>query len=268
MTKPQPFVKWVGGKRSLITQIALNLPSNFNHYFEPFLGGGAVYFALENRISKAILSDNNVELITTYQTIKKDPFNLIQKLKEHALNHSKKYYYLIRQTSFKNKVDIAARFLYLNKTCYNGLYRVNNAGKFNVPIGDYKNPNIVQEENILSCHERLKKTEIVCRDFEDIKPLRGDFIYFDPPYHPQNELSFTKYTKEDFTSNDQIRLANYIKKLSDSKIYIMLSNSRTEFVKQLYPKKYFKHKTVNAPRLVNCKSDKRGTIEELLITNF
>ena len=269
MTKPQPFVKWAGGKRNLIEEINSLFPNEFNYYYEPFVGGGAVYFAFENRIKKAIISDNNFELIITYQVIKEEPYKLIKKLKEHADMHSEEYYYSVRKKTPTNHIDIAAKLLYLNKTCYNGLYRVNKAGSFNVPIGDYSNPNIVQEENILACNESLKKTDIRHIDFEGIKPKEGDFVYFDPPYNPVlDELSFTKYTKENFIETDQIRLANFIKKLNRIGVFIMLSNSKTKLIEQLYPKKYFKHNIVHAPRLLNCKPDKRGDVEELLITNY
>ena len=268
MTKAKPFIKWAGGKRNLIEKISPYFPSKFNCYYEPFLGGGAVYFSIENLIQHAVLSDNNSELIITYQVIKNEPDRLIKKLKKLASNHSKEQYYLIRAKNPKNNLEVAARFLYLNKTCYNGLYRVNSLGKFNVPIGKYKEPNIVQEERILTCHKILEKAEIVCNDFEKIKPKKRDFVYLDPPYHPIDETSFTKYTKDNFTKKDQLRLAKLIKKLSKEGVYVMLSNSKTKFIEELYPKKYFKHKIVYAPRFVNCKPDKRGNIEELLITNY
>lgn len=268
MTKSQPFIKWVGGKRSLINEIFKLLPKEFNNYFEPFVGGGAVFFSLEENIEKAILSDKNSDLIMTYKAIKEKPKKLIDKLKEYAINHNEDFYYSIRKRKEKELVEIAAKFLYLNKTCYNGLYRVNSSGEFNVPMGDYKNPNIVQEENIISCSKALQKASIKHTCFEKISPQKGDFVYFDPPYHPISDISFTKYTKEDFSILDQERLANFIKKLTNKGVYIMLSNSKSALIETLYPKKLFKYNIVQAPRLVNCKAEKRGNVEEFLITNY
>lgn len=265
--KPHPFVKWAGGKRTVIDQIREKLPKNFNSYFEPFVGGGAVFFSLANN-KKAFLSDNNPELITTYKVIKSSPLLLIKELKKHAARHSKNYYYHIRRSFPRNDIEIAARFLYLNKTCYNGLYRVNNKGFFNVPIGDYKNPDIVQEENIIACHRLLKKAKISLRDFTKIKPKKGDFVYFDPPYFPEKENSFTKYTKNNFLSRDQIRLAEFIKKLDKKGVYIMLSNSMTRFISGLYTWDGFLKHTIYAPRYVNCIGNRRGKVSELLITNY
>ena len=264
----KPFVKWAGGKRNILSKLEKLFPKKINCYYEPFVGGGAIYFALEEKIKNAVLSDINSELITTYKIIKESPSELVKKLKKYASKHSKAQYYLVRRRYPKNLLDVASRFLYLNKTCYNGLYRVNKRGEFNVPIGDYKNPAIEQRENILACNKKLRKAEILCGDFEKINPKKRDFVYFDPPYHPINNTSFTKYTKVDFLKNEQIRLAQFIKKLSQSGVYIMLSNSKTKFVEDLYPKKDFKHYIVHVPRFVNCKSDKRGKIKELIITNY
>ena len=272
MTKPQPFVKWAGGKRSLIDEIEKHFPAKFNHYFEPFLGGGAVFFAFSERIKKATLSDHNLKLMVTYKVIKEEPYKLIEKLKEHEYKHSKQYYYSIRKRNFLQLgkcIDLAAQLIYLNRTCYNGLYRVNNSGEFNVPMGNYKNPNITQEDSIIGCHEVLKKADIDLGDFQYIKPQKGDFVYFDPPYDPiVDDQSFTRYTERNFNQQDQIRLSKFIKKLDKSGIFIMLSNSRTTFIESLYPKRSFRHNIVYAPRLVNCKADKRGEVQELLITNY
>lgn len=268
MTKSQPFIKWVGGKRSLINEIFKLLPKEFNNYFEPFVGGGAVFFSLEKNVEEAALSDKNSDLIMTYQAIKEEPKKLINRLKEYAINHNEDFYYSIRKRKEKGLVEIAAKFLYLNKTCYNGLYRVNNSGEFNVPIGSYKNPNIIQEENIISCSKALQKAKITHNSFEKISPRKGDFVYFDPPYHPTSDISFTKYTKEDFSKSDQIHLAKFIEKLTKMGVYIMLSNSKSTFIEDLYPKKLFKHHIVHAPRFVNCKAEKRGNVEEFLITNY
>lgn len=268
---PQPFVKWVGGKRSLLSEILSRLPESFNNYFEPFVGGGAVYFAIADKLNKAMLIDHNLELILAYQMIKKEPYRLIEKLKEHAEKHSKRYYYSIRAKNYTDPLEIVARFLYLNKTCFNGLYRVNKAGNFNTPMGSYNNPNITQEENILLCHQVLQNVNLLYGDFEKkCLPLiqRNDFVYFDPPYHPTNELSFTEYTKDNFTEKDQVRLRDSILKLHKCGAYIMLSNSKTKLIEDLYRHKCFKHHVVMAPRYVNCKPSDRHKVEEFLITNY
>lgn len=267
-TKPQPFVKWVGGKRSLLAEIHKYLPQKFNNYFEPLAGGGALFFSLYKRSQRSTLVDTNLELVITYRAIQKDPEKLIEKLKEHASKHSEEYYYETRKREPKNPIDIAARFLYLNKTCFNGLYRVNQSGKFNAPIGDYTNPNIIQEDNIFACHAALKHTSILLGDFTVIKPEKGDFVYFDPPYHPTSEDSFTAYTKENFTEKDQVRLRDSIVQLHKQGVFIMLSNSKTKLIEDIYRAKYFKKHIVRAPRFVNCKPEDRGKVEEYLITNY
>jgi DNA adenine methylase len=267
--KPRPFVKWVGGKRNLLRKILPRFPKDFNNYYEPFVGGGAVFFASYDRLNKAFLSDINLELIITYTIIQKNPDLLIEKLKFHASHHSKKHYYEVRSKHFlEDSIELAARFFYLNKTCYNGLYRVNKSGKFNTPMGSYKNPNIVQEENIWACYHALQNVSIQKRDFDTIEPQEGDFVYFDPPYHPTNELSFTEYTKLNFTEQDQIKLRDFAIQLHKQGVYVMLSNSDTRFIKDAYNSKCFHIYTVQAPRYVNCKPNDRGAINELLITTF
>ena len=266
--EPRPFLKWVGGKRSLLKEIHARLPQSFNNYFEPFLGGGAVFFSLSNKIKQATLADNNLELVLTYRVIQKEPHALIARLKEHAKEHSKTYYYAVRKIEPSTPLETAARFLYLNKTCFNGLFRVNKSGKFNSPMGKYEKPNIVQEENIMVCHEVLQKAWIKFGDFSEINPEKGDFVYFDPPYHPTTELSFTDYTKDSFSESDQVRLRDFVIELHKRGVYVMLSNSKTSFVESIYNKKYFTQHTVMAPRFVNCKPSERNKVEELLITNY
>ncbi len=266
---PKPFVKWVGGKRSLLHEILPRFPEKFHDYYEPFIGGGAVFFSAHKRLRTAFLSDTNIELIITYRIIQDAPEQLIRKLISHAKHHSKDYYYEVRAQHFlEDPLEVAARFLYLNKTCYNGLYRVNKSGKFNTPIGSYKNPNIVQEENIWACHYALQTVKIHTRDFDSIHPGKEDFAYFDPPYHPTNELSFTEYTSLNFTERDQIRLRDFAIKLHKAGVYVMLSNSKTAFIENAYKLKFFTIHTVQAPRFVNCKPNQRGAINEVLITNF
>lgn len=267
--KAQPFVKWVGGKRGIISQIIKYLPQEFNDYYEPFVGGGALFYELNGRVKKAFLSDINFDLVIAYNVIKKEPGKLIELLEKHAKNHDENYYYKVRgDQNNQNPLEIAARFLYLNKTGYNGLYRVNKKNEFNVPIGRYTNPNIVQKQNILECSNALTKATIHFHSFESIKPKSGDFVYFDPPYHPTSVNSFTKYTKLDFTENDQVKLRDFAMNLSKNGVKIMLSNSKTEFIEDIYKNKGFNLYTVDAPRSVNCKPKQRNSVEELLITNY
>ena len=268
VTISKPFVKWVGGKRSLIHAIVPRLPETFNTYYEPFVGGGALYFAIADQLKRAVLSDINSDLITTYKIIKDEPDRLVHSLKRHARNHSPEYYYTIRQRTPRAETEIASRFLYLNKTCYNGLYRVNSRGVFNTPLGRYQNPNIVQDENIFACSAVLKKTTLLSGDFTAINPKRGDFVYFDPPYYPVNDVSFTSYSKDDFTADDQVRLHDFIVDLHNRGVHVMLSNSKTPFIKRLYAEPFFTHHIVKAPRFINCKAHDRGEVNELLITNY
>ena len=264
----QPFVKWVGGKRNLLDQILPRLPEKFNTYYEPLVGGGAVYFSIAGKVKKSILADTNLDLVLTYKAIQKDPQKLISRLKYHARNHNEDHFYSVREKQKRDPIGIATRFLYLNKTCYNGLYRVNRSGKFNVPIGRYKNPGIVLADNILGCHRALKNTTIHHSDFETINPKKDDFVYFDPPYYPINGSSFTQYTSNGFSEKEQIRLRNFIEAIHRKGVKVMLSNSNTEFIKELYKGKYFKKHLVKAPRFVNSKANQRGNVEELLITNY
>jgi DNA adenine methylase len=266
----QPFVKWVGGKRSLIPTILSLLPDKFESYFEPFAGGGALYFALAPLLKKATLVDRNLELVLAYQSIKKHPGALIARLQTHARKHSTEYFYKVRNQRPTEAIEVAARFLYLNKTCFNGLYRVNRAGGFNSPMGSYRNPNIVQADNIKACHRTLADTAILYGDFLKIEPMvgAGDFVYLDPPYHPTGEVSFTKYTKENFTEQDQVRLRDFVVRLHKRGTLVMLSNSNTAFIRELYDAKYFHQHIVMAPRAVNCKPLLRNHVEELLITNY
>lgn len=265
----QPFVKWVGGKRSIINELTSRMPKSFNNYFEPFVGGGALFYELNGKVKKAFLSDINLDLVIAYNVIKKEPQKIIDVLKEHAKNHNEEYYYKVRsQHNLQDPIKIAARFLYLNKTGFNGLFRVNKKGEFNVPIGRYTNPNIIQEKNIWQCHSALAKATIEYRTFETIAPQSGDFVYFDPPYHPTDESSFTKYTKLDFTEKDQIKLRDFVVELHKKGVKIMLSNSKTKFIESLFSSSIFTQHTVHAPRYINCKPNKRNSVEELLITNY
>jgi len=264
-----PFVKWAGGKRGIIEDLVKHLPNTFTTYYEPFMGGAALYFEIQTRLEYAYLSDVNLDLVITFAVVKKAPELLIAKLEEHARKDSDDYYYKIRaQFNLQDAIEIAARFIYLNKTCYNGLYRVNKKGEFNVPRGSANNPNIIQRENILASNKALQKTIIEYHEFDAIKPNPGDFVYFDPPYHPADSTSFTKYTKLDFSEKDQQRLRDFAVQLNRQRVNVMLSNSDTPFIRNLYNSAIWHIDTVQAPRMVNCKADGRGAVNELLITNY
>jgi DNA adenine methylase len=265
-----PFVKWVGGKRSIMDALKARLPEDFNHYYEPFIGGGALFFELHRKLQgKAYLSDTNFDLVTAYSVVQRAPDQLLKLLREHARKHGEEYYYKMRDKHhLQNPAEIAARLLYLNKTCYNGLWRVNSKGEFNVPIGRYKNPGIVQEENILACCQALQGVDVRLASFDEIKPVEGDFVYFDPPYHPMDDTSFTRYAKLGFNEQDQVRLRDFSLKLHKQGVNVMLSNSDTPFIRNLYGSKVFQIATVQALRLVNCKANKRNAVNEVLITNY
>jgi len=273
---PKPFVKWVGGKTSLLPALLERTPYNINTYFEPFVGGGALYFALRHR--KACLSDINEELINLYSVIKTDVDNLIEELNKHEqkIGYRKRvdYYYELRNMDRKKEykdwtlLERAARTLYLNKTCWNGLYRVNSKGYFNVPYGGGKSPLVIDESNLRSCSIVLQDTIVNVLSFEWVEDVakKGDFVYFDPPYVPLDETSFTSYTKEDFGKEDQIKLKEICDQLNRNGVSFMLSNSHTEFILDLY--KAYRIDVVYAPRAINSKGDGRGKIKEVLVMNY
>lgn len=264
-----PFVKWVGGKRSIIDALKARLPKEFKGYWEPFVGGGALFFELRQRLTESHLSDTNFDLIMAYKVIQKDPETLIALLKQHAEKHSEEYYYSVRsQHQLQDPVEVAARFIYLNKTGYNGLYRVNSSGEFNVPFGRYKNPGVVQEDNLRAVHKALEGVEIRLGGFEEIAPKAGDLAYFDPPYHPTDDTSFTAYSKAGFSEKNQQQLRDFALELHKKGVLVMLSNSDTKYIRDLYGDKAFKIYEVMAPRFVNCKPNKRNPVSELIITNY
>ena len=275
----KPFVKWVGGKRQIISELLKNIPHNFNNYFEPFVGGGALFFELYNlgilKNKTFYLSDINEELINTYKVIRDYPNELIEELKEFKIKHNKEFYYQIRELdrseNYKDLDNItkAARFIYLNRTCFNGLYRVNKKGYFNVPIGSYKNPQIVNEENILAVSITLQNAIIKHCDYKEILKYvtKNDFIYFDPPYYPINKTSnFTSYTQDNFLEKEQIELFDTFKSLSNKGCFVLESNSDTDFINNLY--KEFIIEKVFANRAINSNGNKRGKITEVLIRNY
>lgn len=265
-TRASPFVKWAGGKRHLVPAIIDHLPASFNTYYEPFLGGGAVFFALADRIGKAVLSDTNADLIRAFEVIKEAPEALIERLKVHRKDHAEEgYYYQVRdqynasRDDAGDKLASVARFLYLNKTCYNGLYRVNSRGGFNVPKGQYKNPAIFSRANILAVGEALKNATLRKQDFQEIDPGPGDFIYCDPPY----DDTFNGYAVGGFGEKGQRRLKAYMDRWRERGCYVLLSNSNTPLIRALYAD--YRIEEVTAPRAINSKANGRGMTTELLV---
>ncbi len=266
-----PIVKWVGGKRQLMFQLIKNMPKSCNRYFEPFIGGGALFFELQPE--NAYISDMNEELINLYSVVRDNVYELIEDLCKHEV--SKEYFLEIRnidrteQYADLSNIERASRFIYLNRTCFNGMYRVNSKGEFNVPFGHYKNPRIIDENNLLNCSELLKKTEIECTDFSEIltKVQKDDFVYFDPPYVPLNETSsFTSYTKDGFDIDMQLKLRDVCDELDSMGVKFMLSNSDTKLVNELYAN--YEIKKVFASRQINANADGRGKITEVLVRNY
>lgn len=265
---PKPFVKWVGGKRGILNELLKYIPQRINNYYEPFVGGGALFFKICDTANFSYLSDLNVDLVVTYKTIKDRPKELIEKLEIHARNHNQEYYYKVRESQeLTDPIENSARFIYLMKTCFNGLWRVNKENRFNTPIGSYKNPNICDRQNILAVSNILQKAEIKYQDFSKIVPKQGDFVYFDPPYHPTAQDSFVKYVSKGFTEKDQIKLRDFALKLSKAGVKVMISNSDSDFILNIYQKD-FKIQKISAPRTINRKVDKRESVFEVLITNY
>lgn len=227
-----PFIKWAGGKRALIPDIAKHFPERIDTYWEPFVGGGAVFFTFAARIDKAILSDTNEELVLAYKVVKEQVEDLIEALRQHEARHKKEDYYLqVRGQEPDTSVAIAARFIYLNRTCYNGLYRVNQQGKFNVPKGRYKNPTICNAEGLHAASQVLQKATIRLGDFEKIvKPSADDFVYCDPPY----DACFTQYQAGGFSDEDQARLRQAGEEWVKAGANVMISNSATSRIKRMY----------------------------------
>jgi len=275
--KPKPFVKWVGGKRQLLRQfreLGLYPPEYFNPvintYYEPFVGGGAVFFDLLPK--NAELSDLNNELVITYNVIKNNVDELIESLKRHI--YEKEYYLEVRAKKIEDlsDVEIASRFIFLNRTGFNGLYRVNKSGQFNVPFGRYNDPVICDEDNLRRASDALQDVTIKYQDYKNVLKTAksGDFIYLDPPYYPINETSsFTSYTAEGFLEKEQTELRDTYIKLHKRGCFVMLSNSDTPFINELYSG--LEGVTINkitANRAINSKGSGRGKITEVLVTNY
>jgi DNA adenine methylase len=268
-----PFVKWVGGKGRLLSQLRPLLPSGVEHmrHVEPFVGGGALFFS--RRPGRALLTDINPTLVAAYSAIHDDVEGVITALRGLAGRHSKETYYRVRERYNQGRrvsaSKRAAMFIYLNKTCFNGLHRVNRKGEFNVPVGSYKNPRILNEDGLRAASRALKDAQLKCAPFdallENAKP--GDFIYFDPPYEPVSQTaSFTSYARDGFSQEDQIRLRDVYKALDRRGCKLMLSNSDVSFIRRLYGN--FNIDTVAAPRAINCDAKKRGKVSELIVRNY
>ena len=273
----KPIVKWAGGKRQLIDKLLEYMPNKYNDYFEPFIGGGALLFELMP--DKATINDVNKELLAIYRCLANDNWFklMIEDLETHERNHSEEYYYKVREMDRSPEFEIlpiwkrASRAIYLNKSCFNGLYRVNNNGFFNVPFGKKKKVQTYDKENIGLLHDYFMNGEIKILEGDFVKAVEnakeGDFVYFDPPYDPlEDKASFTSYTKFDFTKEDQKRLAELYKELSNKGVYVMLSNHNTKYINELYDG--FNIHVVNAKRMINADSKGRGNVEEVIITNY
>ena len=276
MLRGKPFVKWAGGKRQIIDKLKMYAPYEFNTYYEPFVGGGALLFELSPK--KAVINDYNEELMNVFDCIKDETkFNkMCNELNHHEANHSEEYYYEIRnkdrdKAKFKRMPDYkrAARTIYLNKACFNGLYRVNSKNEFNVPFNKKSKVNTYDGQNLGIVHSYLNFNDvtILSIDFEEsLKDAKkGDFIYFDPPYDSETS-TFNSYTENGFGKEEQIRLAKVYKELANKGCYVMLSNHNTTLVKELY--KDFKIHVIEAKRNINSNGKKRGKVEEVIITNY
>lgn len=270
--KVKPFLKWAGGKTKLLPEIEKRLPETYDRYFEPFVGGGAVFFYLQP--SKSVLLDVNYELINAYSQVRDNLEELIDHLKQHV--YDKEYYYHIRNADrtpeYAHWSDLqkASRFIYLNKTCYNALYRVNSKHQFNTPFGRYKNPTICDEEALRACHSALQRNvELFSGDFSLIETIvtPSDFIYFDPPYVPLSKTSnFTNYSHKPFDDTMQKELCKLCHRLNRRGVRFMLSNSSAPLSLELY--KNFNLQFVQAPRSINSQSNKRGKVPEILVTSY
>lgn len=277
MLKAKPFVKWAGGKRQIIDKLLKLSPVEYNTYYEPFVGGGALLFELSPK--NAVINDSNKELMNVYKMISTDKGyeSVVKLLNNYEKKHSEKFFYQIRnQDKDKEKyskltpAERAARTIYLNKACFNGLYRVNSKGEFNVPFNKKLKVNTYDSENMILAYVYFQANNITIlnTDFEEaVKDAKkGDFIYFDPPYDSEDDTTFNNYTETGFGKQEQIRLAKVYKELADKGCYVMLSNHNTTLINELY--KEFNIHVITAKRNINSKGNKRGKVEEVIITNY
>jgi DNA adenine methylase len=268
----RPFIKWAGGKTQLLPELLQRMPPKFGRYYEPFIGGGALFWAVQPQ--NATLGDLNPRLCRTYGIIRDDVEDVIKRLRGHAEMHAKHgadHYYAVRNTPIDAYPSgaIAAWFIYLNKTCFNGLYRENSKGKFNVPVGRYNNPVICDEENLRACSRALAfRASVINASFavtvQDAKA--GDFVYFDPPYAPLTKTAdFKSYTKAGFSDDDQRALRDLARTLKARGVHVLLSNSSADIIRELYGEGDFQVEEIDARRAINSKGGDRGAVKELLI---
>ena len=276
MIKGKPFVKWAGGKRQILDKLTKYIPDEFDTYYEPFIGGGALLFELSPK--KAVINDSNKELMNVYKCLCDETKfkKMCTVLNHYETEHSEKFYYEIRNKD-RNKATYnrlkdytkAARTIYLNKSCFNGLYRVNSKNEFNVPFGKKTKVNTYDGSNLITVSNYLTMNDvkILCTDFEKATETaqKGDFIYFDPPYDSDNS-TFNSYTEEGFGKEEQKRLADLFKKLDKKGVYLMLSNHNTSLVNEMY--KGYNFHIIEAKRNINSNGKKRGKVEEVIITNY
>lgn len=267
----RPFIKWVGGKTKLLPTLLARLPRAVTRYHEPFLGGGALFFATAPQT--ALLSDVNADLIATYETVRDDVQSVIANLRHLSRGHDEACYYRERERynarSHKSRAERAAQFIYLNKTCFNGLYRVNRRGEFNVPMGRYTNPNIADAETLLAASQALRSADLRCTPFESLlsEARPGDFVYMDPPYEPLSRTAnFTSYAQDGFSQEKQTELRNVFRELDRRGAKLMLSNSDVPFIRELY--RGYEIERVFAPRAVSCDAKSRGPVSEVVVRNY
>jgi DNA adenine methylase len=277
LVKCAPFIKWAGGKRQLLAELKSRLPSCWNTYYEPFVGGGALLVSLENEgtLSRAVISDLNSELINLYRVVQDTPGALIAALSDDTFRNDEESYKLLKEKfntligDPENEIERAALLIYLNKHGFNGLWRVNRKGKYNVPFGSHRKRSIPSDISLLKFSAMLEKVTILNEDFEKAvkRARKGDFIYFDPPYQPLSKTaSFTDYNSRGFRFGDQERLARLFRKLSKKGINVMLSNSKMPRIEELY--EGFCIETVEAKRFINCNGERRSGILEIIVTNY
>lgn len=264
-----PVLKWAGGKSQLLPQILARLPEQIETYYEPFVGGGAVFFALaaKQRFNKAVLGDRNPNLVAVYRALQTDPERLIERLRRYQAEHDEAAYYEVRKKKPRSQVEIAARVIYLNKTGFNGLYRVNRSGEFNVPFGRYENPRILNEPRLRAVAEILAKVKIELADFEQIcrRAKKGDAVYLDPPYLPVSTTSsFAEYHAVPFGLEEHQRLARVFNQLSKKGVCAVLSNSDTPDTRELFAA--HRLDTVDARRSINSNHTRRGPVREILVS--